>query len=331
MTCTQHYATDTFPSEAGKEITTVRADDPATNAALLESLLERDGAVIVKNLIPEELCAQIKKDLKPIFDSDKPDPAGFFPSTTKRAHGILAHSPASAKLVVNPLFQSVAERMLTSKYTYWEGQKQKSVAAKPQIASIVGFRVEPGGKQQPLHRDDSDYHTRNCDMPVMIGCVTALSKTTKENGATVIIPKSHLWGPDRCPLDEETISAELEVGDAAIFVGNVYHAGGANVTKYYPPLRHTPIGGSDDADFLLNRARDDARETIGVFMCKGTLRQEENQYLELPPEVAKDRGFSPQLLRLLGYGLCPPALGLYKYKDPMEEIFNILDEETIRR
>lgn len=172
MTCTQHYATDTFPSEAGKEITTVRADDPATNAALLESLLERDGAVIVKNLIPEELCAQIKKDLKPIFDSDKPDPAGFFPSTTKRAHGILAHSPASAKLVVNPLFQSVAERMLTSKYTYWEGQKQKSVAAKPQIASIVGFRVEPGGKQQPLHRDDSDYHTRNCDMPVMIGCVT---------------------------------------------------------------------------------------------------------------------------------------------------------------
>ncbi|KAL6702057.1 hypothetical protein J3F84DRAFT_343554 [Trichoderma pleuroticola] len=307
MTCTQHYATDTFPSEAGKEITTVYADDPATNTTLLHSLLERDGAVIVKSLFPKSLCAQIKQDLKPIFDADKPDPAGFFPSTTKRAHGILAQSPSSAKLVVNPLFQSVAEAMLTSRYTYWEGQKQKSVAAKPQIASIVGFRVEPGGKQQPLHRDDSDYHTRNCDMPVMLGCVTALSKTTKENGATVIIPKSHLWGPERCPLDEETISAELEVGDAAIFVGNVYHAGGANVTK------------------------DDARETIGVFMCKGTLRQEENQYLELPPEVAKDRGFSPQLLRLLGYGLCPPALGLYKYKDPMEEIFNVLDEETIRR
>jgi ectoine hydroxylase-related dioxygenase (phytanoyl-CoA dioxygenase family) len=62
-----------------------------------------------------------------------------------------------------------------------------------------------------------------------------LSRTTKENGATVIIPKSHLWGPDRCPLDEETVSAELEVGDAAIFVGNVYHAGGANVTKYFSP------------------------------------------------------------------------------------------------
>lgn len=196
MTCTQHYATDTFPSEAGKEITTVYADDPATNTTLLHSLLERDGAVIVKNLFSKSLCAQIKEDLKPIFDADKPDPAGFFPSTTKRAHGILAQSPSSAKLVVNPLFQSVAEAMLTSRYTYWEGQKQKSVAAKPQIASIVGFRVEPGGKQQPLHRDDSDYHTRNCDMPVMLGCVTvfACPLFTNDNmnpGLTIVINSRH--------------------------------------------------------------------------------------------------------------------------------------------
>lgn len=54
----------------------------------------------------------------------------------------------------------------------WEGQKQLSVVGKPQIASIVGFRVQPGGTQQALHRDDADYHTRNCDMPVMLGCVT---------------------------------------------------------------------------------------------------------------------------------------------------------------
>ncbi|KAK5992441.1 Dioxygenase swnH1 [Cladobotryum mycophilum] len=297
----------TYPTEAGTQIVTVSALDPATDAALLESILQRDGAVIVRSLVPQSLCQQIKEDLKPLFDSDTPDAAGFFPKSTKRAHGILARSDASAELVLNPLFQGVAERMLISKYTYWEGQEQKTVAAKPQITSIVGFRVEPGGSQQALHRDDADYHTRNCDMPVMLACVTALSRTTRANGATVVIPKSHLWGPDRCPLDKEAISAELEVGDAAIFVGNVYHAGGSNTTT------------------------DEARETIGVFMCKGTLRQEENQYLELPPNVAMARGFSPQLLRLLGYGICPPALGLYKYKDPMEEIFHVLDEETVRR
>jgi ectoine hydroxylase-related dioxygenase (phytanoyl-CoA dioxygenase family) len=77
----------------------------------------------------------------------------------------------------------------------------------------------------------SDYHTRNCDMPMMLGCVTALTKTTKENGATICIPGSHRWGPDRCPYDHEAVPAELEPGSALIFVGNLYHAGGGNITK----------------------------------------------------------------------------------------------------
>ncbi|KAH7126049.1 hypothetical protein EDB81DRAFT_203255 [Dactylonectria macrodidyma] len=307
MSCSEHSPSNSFPTHAGTSLTTVSANDPEVSATLLESILRRDGAVIVKSLVPEELCQRLRKDLKPHFNADKTDASGFFPSTTKRATGILAHSDACAELVVNPLFQSVANQILDSKFTYWEGEKQLSVVGKPQIASIVGFRVEPGGSQQAIHRDDSDYHPRNCDMPVMLGCVTALTKTTKENGATIVIPKSHLWGPDRCPLDHEAIPGELEIGDALIFVGNVYHAGGSNTTK------------------------NEARETIGVFMCKGTLRQEENQYLELPPDVAKARNFSPQLLRLLGYGVCRPALGLYKYKDPMEEIFGVIDEETVRK
>lgn len=66
----------------------------------------------------------------------------------------------------------------------------------------------------------------------MIGCVTALTKTTKENGATVAIPESHLWDQDRRPLEEEAVPAELDPGDAFIFLGNLYHGGGANVTKY---------------------------------------------------------------------------------------------------
>jgi ectoine hydroxylase-related dioxygenase (phytanoyl-CoA dioxygenase family) len=82
-----------------------------------------------------------------------------------------------------------------------------------------------------VHLFISDYHPHDKEMPVMIGCVTALTKTTKENGATIGIPGSHLWGPERRPLDEETVPAELEVGDAFIFVGNLYHAGGGNTTQ----------------------------------------------------------------------------------------------------
>jgi len=121
--------------------------------------------------VVQSLCEQIHQDLEPYFNADKVDASGFFPTTTKRATGLFATSDACVELALNPLFQAVANRVLSSKYTYWEGQKQKTVTGKPQIASTVGFRIEPGGSQQVLHRDDADYHTRNCDMPVMLGCV----------------------------------------------------------------------------------------------------------------------------------------------------------------
>lgn len=165
-------STETFPTEAGQSITRLSALDPKTTPELIETLLSRDGAVAIESLASPSLCAQVRADLKPHFDSDKVDARGFFPTTTQRATGLFAHSDACVELALNPLFQAVAERLLNSTYIYWEGQKTKTVTGKPQIASTVGFRINPGGKQQPLHRDDADYHTRNIDMPVMLGCVT---------------------------------------------------------------------------------------------------------------------------------------------------------------
>lgn len=66
----------------------------------------------------------------------------------------------------------------------------------------------------------------------MLGCVGAVTKTTKENGATVVIPGSHTWGPERIPREHEAVPAELEIGSALIFLGNTYHAGGRNTTVY---------------------------------------------------------------------------------------------------
>ncbi|RFU27122.1 hypothetical protein B7463_g9214, partial [Scytalidium lignicola] len=211
-------------------LTRCDANDPATTTDLLISIIERDGGVIVENIITKEHAAQIQSDLKPYFDTDRIDPSGFFPHTTQRATGLLAKSDACVELACNPTYINIANRMISSTFTHWHGQKQITDTGKPIISSTVGFRVNPGGRQQVLHRDDGDYHTRNIDMPMMLGCVTALTKTTKENGATIAIPGSHLWGPERCPLDEEAIPAELNPGDAFIFVGNLYHAGGGNIT-----------------------------------------------------------------------------------------------------
>ncbi|KAF6833850.1 phytanoyl- dioxygenase family protein [Colletotrichum plurivorum] len=283
------------------------ATHPSTTPENLVDAIARDGGVVVENLIPQSLAAQIKADLAPAFDEDKPDRYGFFPRTTQRASGLLGISDACIELACNKLYTDVANAMVSSSYTFWRGDRQKTVSGKPIISSTVGFRVNPGGTQQVLHRDDNDYHPHDKKLPVMIGCVTALTKTTAANGATVIIPGSHLWGPERRPLDSETVPVELEPGDACIFLGNTYHAGGANTTK--------------------SVLRDEYRETVGIFLCQPTLRPAENQFLMVPLE--KVRKMKPQAQRLLGYGLCEPGVGFMKYQDPMRVLFGVEDEETV--
>lgn len=129
-------------------------NDPATTTELLVSAIEHGGGVIVQNLICKNLAAQIKRELKLFFDTDKVDPSGFFPSTTQRATGLLARSDGCVELATNPTFINIANAMISSTFTFWSGQKQETVTSKPIISSTVGFRVNAGGKQQELHRDD---------------------------------------------------------------------------------------------------------------------------------------------------------------------------------
>lgn len=77
---------------------------------------------------------------------------------------------------------------------------------------------------------------------MLLGCIVGLSRCTEANGATRLIPGSHTWGPERAPKVSETIAAELEVGDALLFSGHLYHGGGANVTRYGPRRRERRCG-----------------------------------------------------------------------------------------
>jgi ectoine hydroxylase-related dioxygenase (phytanoyl-CoA dioxygenase family) len=73
-------------------------------------------------------------------------------------------------------------------------------------------------------------------------------------------------------------------GSVLIYTGSVVHGGGANVS---------------DTD----------RVGLNITYALGWLRQEENQYLACPPEIA--RTFDPALQDLLGYAMGSYALGYY--------------------
>jgi ectoine hydroxylase-related dioxygenase (phytanoyl-CoA dioxygenase family) len=131
------------------------ARDPATTADAVAEVISRDGGVIIENLITPELASQIKQELKPYFDSDRIDPTGFFPETTKRASGLIGISPGCVDYLTTPLLIDVVNKLLSSTYSFWVGKRLRTVTAKPQISSTTAFRVNPGGRAQDLHRDDA--------------------------------------------------------------------------------------------------------------------------------------------------------------------------------
>ncbi|KAI9925400.1 hypothetical protein MW887_005781 [Aspergillus wentii] len=166
------------------------------------------------------------------------------------------------------------------------------------------MRIGPGGKAQPLHRDDyisHRYHseigqwddTRDMDRESAVGLFVAGCRITKENGGTQFIPRSHLWGTDRRtpPRVDECIFADMEKGDGFIMLASAFHGGGSNTTE------------------------DEHRLVFSTFVVRGYLRQEENQFLAVPADVV--RSYDRDVQEFMGYCMSEPACGNVEQMDPI--------------
>ena len=112
-------------------------------------------------------------------------------------------------------------------------------------------------------------------MELQIGVIWALDDFTEENGGTRVALGSHrflrAW---HAPVVSECVSAVMPRGSALFYFGSTWHGGGENRSS-------VPRAG------LVN--------TYSL----GWLRQEANQYLEVPPEAAAN--YDERLRALLGY------------------------------
>ena len=126
----------------------------------------------------------------------------------------------------------------------------------------------------------------------------ALDDFTTLNGCTRVVPGSHRWTKKQIQdnpelyqnADDLAVHAEMPKGSVVVFLGHTVHSGGAN--------RSTAVRGGLNVDYCLN-----------------WLRQETNQYLDVPPSIAKTLPRSMQAL--IGYTRPYPALGYYDaHKDP---------------
>ena len=157
----------------------------------------------------------------------------------------------------------------------------------------------PGAEQQLLHRDEAVWvHLPRPHPQVELASVIALVDFTAEIGATVVVPGSHRWEPDRPPKRDEFACAEMTAGSAVVYLGSTIHAGGRNST------------------------RDRWRRGMHMSFVVGWLRTEDNNYLSTPPAVARTLPRRSQ--ELLGYAAHDAMavgggyLGTVDLLDPME-------------
>jgi ectoine hydroxylase-related dioxygenase (phytanoyl-CoA dioxygenase family) len=117
----------------------------------------------------------------------------------------------------------------------------------------------------------------------------ALDDFTEDNGATLVVPGSHETPASARPDEALAIQATMPAGSVMLYVGSLWHGGGANHTS---------------------------RFRLGVILeyVVSWLRAQESHLLVVPPEVV--RTLPPRLQELLGYNIFPPFLGYVDGRHP---------------
>lgn len=255
----------------------------STSADELHRTLETDGAVIVDDLVDANLVAQVRTELSPHIEDTPYGSDDFAGVCTRRTGGLVARSPASHRLIRHPLVLATTAALL-GKATNFQLHLTQAIA------------LGPGQPSQPIHRDQwaFDFFPFPSDYHVQCNTIWALTDFTEANGATRVVPGSQDWPDSLGHTVDESVAAEMSAGSCLLYTGKVYHGGGANST-------------------------DAVRIAANITYAVGWLRQEENQYLTVPREVAAT--LDDEFLRLIGYARGAYALGyIDDVRDPLEAI-----------
>ena len=239
--------------------------------AIVEAL-KNDGAVIIDRVLSSGQIDAVRAEIDPYVEATANGGDQFTGYQTTRTGALVARSPACRELIMHPTMLAACDGfLLPACDTY-------------QLHLTQVIRIRPGQPKQPLHRDRLAWGGFLKGVEPQLNTIWAMTDFTEANGATQVVPGSPSWPDDRRALPDEIGYAEMERGSVLVYSGSVIHAGGENRTT-------------------------DDRVGINLTYCLGWLRQEENQYLSCPPQIA--RTLDPRLQALLGYAMGSYALGYF--------------------
>lgn len=250
-----------------------------------EARMRQQGYTIIEDFLDAQGLAAFRAGLAPFMGSHhgRNDFEGF---KTERIYTLVARAKVFEGIAADPRLMDLIGRFLQPNFL---------------LSASHAISLEPGETAQSIHADDGFYRQRRPRPPIGISVIGAIDDFTRANGATEIIPGSHLWGEpgdagrpnDLAQIEKMLVPMEMPAGAALVFCGTLLHRGGTNVT-------------------------DKPRLAFTNQYCEPWARPQENFWLAVPREQVA--AMSPQVQTLLGYEIHPPFLGMVTASHPRKTL-----------
>ena len=236
----------------------------ATVAEADLAALQHDGYVILPDLLTPAELGEIRHAVAPLVDRHGRN--GFEGRMTQRVYSVLNKTRTCDRIADHPRVLALLDRLFLPNYL---------------LSMLQVINILPGEQAQLLHTDDGFYPLPRPRAALGAATICAIDDFTADNGATDIIPGSHLWG-QRTPEETEREPVVMKAGSCVFFLSTLWHGGGANRSAA-------------------------PRLAVTAQYCEPWLRPQEAFTLSTTRDTV--RAVSEDIRRMLGYSIHPPFIG----------------------
>jgi ectoine hydroxylase-related dioxygenase (phytanoyl-CoA dioxygenase family) len=235
--------------------------------------LQRDGYVLLPDVLAPHEVERARDELHRILEDTPYGRDDFEGKRTRRVYALFGKTRALDRLATDPTVLALLDRVLGEYH----------------LSAPTAIDIGPGEGCQPLHPDDAIYPLPRPHAELVVNIMWPLDDFTEANGATRIVRGSHTWVDQLPTPDTPTVNIAMPAGSALVYLGSVWHGGGANTTE---------------------------TSRLGVVMhyARAWLRPVENHVLVVPPDVAST--LPERLQELLGYNIASPFIGYVDGRHP---------------
>ena len=156
--------------------------------------MQRDGYVILPDLLSTDELAEIREAVRPLLDRHGRN--AFEGRTTQRVYSVLNKTRTCDRVADHPRVLALLDRLFLPNYL---------------LSMLQVINILPGEQAQMLHTDDGFYPLPRPRKALGAATIWAIDDFSADNGATDIVPGSHDWD-HRMPEESEREPVLMRAG-----------------------------------------------------------------------------------------------------------------------